>query len=113
MIADITDEHERVHGVRQEGIYYGAASLMGKVASGFGSFLAGIIADVSGFTNLVDSTTVDPMVLFRFGIIWVTFSLIVAAIAVFIIRRYDIDHVRHAEILGELELRKSKAPIDK
>ncbi|MCP4751782.1 MAG: hypothetical protein GY866_12880 [Proteobacteria bacterium] len=107
MIADITDEHERVHGVRQEGIYYGASSLMAKVASGFGSFMAGIISDVSGITKIVDVSTADPMVLLRFGLIWGPFPLIAAVIAVFIIRRYNIDYVRHAEILKELKLRKS------
>ncbi len=106
MIADITDEHERRYGVRQEGIYYGAASLMAKVATGLGSFLAGIVSDISGVTGLTDPAAADPMVLFRFGLIWGPFPLIVAAIAVFIIRHYTIDHVRHAEILTELKLRK-------
>ena len=107
MIADITDEHERVHWVRQEGIYYGASSLMAKVASGFGSFVAGIITDVSGVAGLSDPALVDPIVLLRFGLIWGPLPLVVCAIAAFIIRSYDIDHVRHANILQEINIRKS------
>jgi len=107
MIADLTDEHERVHRVRQEGIYYGASSLMAKVASGFGSFAAGIITDISGVAGLSDPVLIDPAVILRFGLLWGPLPLVVCGIAVFVIRNYDIDHVRHAKILQEIDIRKS------
>ncbi|MCP4749437.1 MAG: hypothetical protein GY866_00955 [Proteobacteria bacterium] len=110
MIADITDEHERMHGVRQEGIYYGAASLMGKIASGLGSFLAGIIADISGMSNLTDASTADPATLFRFGMIYAPWPIVLAAIVMFVVKGYDIDKARHTAILEELKLRKSATP---
>ncbi|MCP4757763.1 MAG: hypothetical protein GY866_43445 [Proteobacteria bacterium] len=113
MIADVTDEHERVYCVRQEGIYYGAASLMGKVASGFGSFLAGIVTDVSGVSGLTDPTTADSTVLLKFGLIWGPLPLFVSAMAVFMIRRYDIDRARHEKILEEIERRTTDDKIKK
>ena len=48
MIADITDEHERIHGERQEGIYYAAASFAGKMVGGAGPVLAGFVVDLAG-----------------------------------------------------------------
>ena len=48
MIADVTDEHERLHGVRQEGMYYAAASFAGKVVGGAGPVFAGVAIDLAG-----------------------------------------------------------------
>ena len=48
LVADITDEHERLHGNRQEGIYYAAASFVGKAVSGLGPIVAGFIVDIAG-----------------------------------------------------------------
>ena len=109
MIADITDEHELTHGVRQEGIYYGAASLMAKVSSGLGSFLAGIIADVSGMANLTDASTADSETLFRFAMIYGLLPIVLTVIVIVVVKGYDIDHARHAAILEELKLSRSKA----
>jgi Na+/melibiose symporter-like transporter len=106
MIADITDEHERIYDVRQEGIYYGAISLMAKIASGFGTFMAGIIADLSGITK-IEAGSADPSAVFSFGMIWGPLPLVMAAIAIAILLKYDIDHVRHTKILEEISLRKA------
>ncbi|MCP4749882.1 MAG: MFS transporter [Proteobacteria bacterium] len=103
MLADITDEHECVYGVRQEGIYYGVFSLMTKVGTGFGGFLAGIVTDISGVSGLTDPSAANPMVMNRFGLILVLFPIISAVVAVFIIRHYTLDRVRHAEILEEID----------
>lgn len=107
MIADITDEHERIYNVRQEGIYYGAISLMAKVASGFGTFMAGIITDFTGITKLVAGSIAEHSSVFSFGMIWGPLPLVMAAIAIVIVLRYDIDQVRHAKILEELRIRKA------
>ena len=101
MVADVTDEHELIYGVRQEGIYYGAISFMGKVASGLGSFVAGIIIDLSGLSDFVD-TVPDAETLFRFGLIWGPFPLLVSVAVVAVIRRYGIDRARHENTLAQL-----------
>jgi GPH family glycoside/pentoside/hexuronide:cation symporter len=108
MIADITDEHERLYNVRQEGIYYGAISLMAKIASGFGTFMAGIISDLSGITKIATGST-DASAVFSFGMIWGPLPLVAAAIAIVIILKYDIDQVRHTKILEEISMRKAVA----
>lgn len=108
MIADITDEHERLYNVRQEGIYYGAISLMAKIASGFGTFMAGIISDLSGITKITEGSA-DPSTVFTFGMIWGPLPLVMGAIAIAIILKYDIDQVRHAKILEEIGMRKAVA----
>jgi GPH family glycoside/pentoside/hexuronide:cation symporter len=105
MIADLTDEHERVYRVRQEGIYFGAVLLMTKVSTGMGNFLAGIITDITGITEFAKtSSAANPESLFSFGMIWGPLPLVLVAIAVIIVRKYDIDQSRHTAILDEIKL---------
>ncbi len=105
MLADITDEHDLVHNVRQEGMYYAVFSLMVKTGTGLGGFFAGIITDISGLSGLTDPSAIDPMVLSRLGWILVLFPILGAAISVFLIRHYGLDLKRHTEILQEIKLR--------
>jgi len=105
MIADITDEHDLVYNVRQEGIYYAVFSLMVKAGTGLGGFLGGIIIDLSGMSGMTDPSVANLVVLNRLGLILIFFPLIGGAISVFTVRNYDIDHVRHADILEKLRLR--------
>ena len=46
MVADIADEHELLHGKRQEGIFFAAGSFASKTTTGLGSFVAGIALDI-------------------------------------------------------------------
>jgi len=102
MIADVTDEHELVYRVRQEGIYYGAISFMGKVASGLGSFFAGIIIDLSGLSSFTTDATPTDEILFRFGLIWGPFPIVVAVGVTMVMRRYMIDRAKHENTLEQL-----------
>ena len=106
MIADITDEHDLVYNVRQEGIYYAVFSLMVKAGTGLGGFIGGIIIDVSGMSGMTDPSVANSVVLNRLGLILVIFPLIGAVISVFTVRHYNIDQVKHAHILEELRLRR-------
>jgi Na+/melibiose symporter-like transporter len=104
MIADITDEHERIYQVRQEGIYWGAVLLMSKVSTGMGTFLAGIITDLTGITEFAKASTgANPGSLFSFGMIWGPLPLVMGGLAIIIVRKYGIDHLRHAPILEEIK----------
>jgi len=107
ILADITDEHERIHHIRQEGLYYGAISLMQKIATGLGSFVTGLIVDFSGMSALRDSSTVSPEIIARFGWSVVIIPPTVTLIAIRFVRRYDITRARHTEILEELASRKT------
>jgi Na+/melibiose symporter-like transporter len=107
ILADITDEHERVHHVRQEGLYYGVISLMQKIATGLGSFVTGLIVDFSGIGSLKDPSTIPWETLARFGWCLVAVPTVVNVIAILFVLRYDISRARHAEILEELAHRKT------
>lgn len=102
MIADITDEHERRHGQRQEGIYYAAGSLVGKVVGGAGPVLAGFIIDLAGIVPGSEPGDVDPVAIERFG--WATGPsvLVLSAISIGCIWFYDISRRRHAEIIAQI-----------
>jgi Na+/melibiose symporter-like transporter len=107
VLADITDEHERVHHVRQEGLYYGAISLMQKVATGLGSFIVGVMVDYSGIGALRDPSMITWDILSRIGWSFISVTIVLTLIAIIFVRQYDITRARHAEILKELADRKS------
>jgi len=107
VLADITDEHERVHHVRQEGLYYGAISLMQKVATGLGSFIVGVIVDYTGMGALRDPSMITWDILSRTGWSYISVTIVLTLIAIFFARQYDITRARHAEILKELADRRS------
>jgi len=105
MIADVTDEHERRHGLRQEGIYYAAASFAGKAVGGAGPILAGFIIDLAGIVPGSAPVDVDPAAITRFG--WFTGPSVVvlSAVSIFCIWFYGISRDRHAEIIAEIRQR--------
>ena len=107
MIADITDEHERRHGQRQEGIYYAAGSLVAKVVGGAGPVLAGLIIDLSGIPPGSAPGDVDPAAVAQFG--WATGPsvLLLSALSIACIWFYDISRQRHAEIIAHIEGQRS------
>lgn len=102
MIADITDEHERRHGKRQEGIYYAAGSLVSKAVGGAGPVLAGVIIDLSGIAPGSAPGAVDPQAIERFG--WATGPsvLLLSALSIACIWFYNISRRQHAEIVADI-----------
>jgi Na+/melibiose symporter-like transporter len=107
MIADITDEHERLHGTRQEGIYYAAASFAGKAVGGAGPILAGFIIDLSGITPGVAPADVAPDVIARFGWAAGPSVVLLSALSIGCIWFYTITRARHAGILAEIRQREA------
>ena len=107
MIADITDEHERRHGSRQEGIYYSAGSLVAKVVGGAGPVLAGFIIDAAGIAPGSAPGDVDPAAIERFG--WATGPslLLLSGISIACIWFYDITRRRHAEIIAQIQAQRT------
>ncbi len=62
IIADITDEHEFEHGLRQEGGFFAAANFVNKFASIFGPVYGGVVLDVIGLTgNMRPGSVPDPV----------------------------------------------------
>ncbi len=106
MIADVTDEHERRHGSRQEGIYYAAASFASKVVGGAGPVVAGFIIDMAGIAPGSAPSEVAPEAIERFG--WATGPsvLVLSALSIACICFYSLSRARHGEILREIEQRR-------
>ncbi len=102
MIADVTDEHERRHGLRQEGIYYAAASFASKAVGGAGPIVAGVIIDMAGILPGSAPSDVAPEAIARFG--WAAGPSVLAfsALSIICIYFYGISRARHAEILREI-----------
>ncbi|MBQ75030.1 MAG: hypothetical protein CMQ20_08400 [Gammaproteobacteria bacterium] len=102
MIADITDEHERIHGNRQEGIYYAAASFAGKAVGGIGPVFAGIIIDLAGIMPGTSPEEAAPEAIIRFGWAQGPAVILLTAISIFALSFYSIDRKRHEETLEEI-----------
>jgi Na+/melibiose symporter-like transporter len=102
MIADITDEHERLHGDRQEGIYYAAASFAGKAVGGAGPVFAGLVIDLAGITPGSSPDTVAPEAIFRFGLVQGPSVIVLTAISIFAISFYGVSRKKHEETLQQI-----------
>jgi len=103
MIADVTDEHERRHGNRQEGIYYAAASLAAKTVAGAGPVLAGFIIDLAGIAPGSAPSDVAPEAIARFGWAQGPSVLLLSLLAILSIRFYRISRGQHAAIMAEID----------
>ncbi len=106
MIADVTDEHERVHGTRQEGIYYSAISFVGKATSGLGTLLAGAAVDFVGLDPNADPANVPSAVIDGLGIVYGS-VLLAILVPVGLLWGYDIDRTRHEQIRREIAAAKA------
>jgi Na+/melibiose symporter-like transporter len=100
MIADITDEHERRHGQRQEGMYFAAASFAGKIVGGAGPVIAGYVISWSGITPGADPASVPADVIDRFGWIQGPMVIVLSVLCIVAIGFYDLTRTRHRQILA-------------
>ncbi len=103
MVADVTDEHERLHGTRQEGIYYSSVSFVGKATSGLGTLLAGVAIDWVGLDPNADPSFVPGAVVQGLGIVYGPCVLILILVPVALLWGYDIDRERHRAIRREID----------
>ena len=102
MIADVTDEHERRHGERQEGIYYSAVSFTGKATSGLGAMLAGAAIDFVGLNPNADPAEAPQAAINGLGLLYGPGVMIFCLLPIALIWGYDIDRVRHRQIRDEI-----------
>ncbi|MEQ9003752.1 MAG: MFS transporter, partial [Pseudomonadales bacterium] len=105
MISDVTDEHERRHGLRQEGIYYAAASFAGKAVGGAGPILAGLIIDMAGIVPGSLPADIDPAAVARFGWAAGPTVVVLSLASVACVAFYRISRQQHARILAEIQQR--------
>jgi Na+/melibiose symporter-like transporter len=105
MIADVTDLDELQSGSRREGVFFGAESFAWKALAGFGALFAGLVVDLVGLTQGMRAEDAGPAIVRNLGLsLGVTMTVLIG-LAVFFIRRYDIDRARHAQIRAALDTR--------
>ena len=103
MIADITDEHEELHGSRNEGIYYAAASFAAKAIGGFGIIISGVIVDLAGIQRNATVETIDPDALRTLALAMGPGVLVMIAITVGVASLYRLTRQEHARIRSAIE----------
>ncbi|NJN50771.1 MAG: MFS transporter [Gammaproteobacteria bacterium] len=98
MVSDITDQHEEVHGSRNEGIYFAALSFAAKAVGGFGIVISGIVVDLAGITRGATAATVNPDSLAFLGIAMGPGVLVMIALTVYVSSFYGITRAEHGRI---------------
>ena len=92
IVADISDEHELAHGIRQEGGFYAAINFINKLATVAGPVYTGIAMDVIGLPAGATPGEVDPVVLDR-----LIYALGVGVIPGFVIALFVVFKIRMRE----------------
>ena len=104
-LADIADEHELATGRRQEGIFFASRTFFGKLTSGIGHLVAGLVIDLIGFPTGAKPGEVAADVVMQLGIFEGPIASVPAMLAAIWYARYRIDRARHAEIRTQLVAR--------
>ena len=98
MIADITDEHEEIHGSRNEGIYYAAASFAAKAIGGFGIIISGVVVDLAGIQRNATVETIDPEALRTLAMAMGPGVLVMIGITASVASLYRLSRKEHGRI---------------
>ena len=109
MVADATDEHDLLFGIRREGLYFAALVFGSKCALGLGGMLAGLGLKLIGFpsvpTSPAGAALLSPQVIERLGFLWGPgFALCILCAAPFYFA-YKLDRAAHVRILHEIDSR--------
>ena len=108
MVGDVVDEDDLATGERREGLYNGFFTFLRKLGGAFAGFLAGVVLDLAGLPEGRDVVAPESAV----NAIRVLASVVTSAMvlwAAWLARGYPLTRKRHAQILAELEARKSRA----
>jgi len=109
IVADVTDEHEHDHGLRQEAGFFSAANLVNKFATVFGPLYGGIVLDLVGLQAGMRPGSVPAPVLD--GLAW-AFGLGTLpgfVIALLLVLRINLGRARVEEIQAALRARSAGA----
>ena len=103
MIADITDEHEEIHGSRNEGIYYAAASFAAKAIGGFGIIISGVVVDLAGIQRNATVETIDPEALRTLAMAMGPGVLVMIGITASVASLYKLTRKEHSRIRAAID----------
>ena len=110
MMADIADHQELQNGLRQEGIFSGGIAFSGKVTTGFGLILGGLLLDlVIVFPTGLQPGEVAQDVLLRMAIIDGILMPALNAIPFALLLKYELNRATVHEIQSQLNARRQSA----
>jgi glycoside/pentoside/hexuronide:cation symporter, GPH family len=108
MVADIADEHELLHGKRQEGIFFAAASFANKCTTGFGNIVAGVALDLIAWprgAHIQSAADVPHETIIQLGLIYGPVVAGFAVVCVWCFSHYTLTRQRHQAIVAALVAR--------
>jgi glycoside/pentoside/hexuronide:cation symporter, GPH family len=108
-LADVADQNELKHGLRQEGILYATRSLAAKMDLAVGTFLAGIVITAINFPAKATPGLVPADTLYKLGLADSVFAAIPGLIAILFYARYNIDRRSFRETRAALDARQATA----
>ena len=110
MLADVIDEDELRSGARREGIYAGTFTFVRKLGGASGVFLAGLILQLSGYT---EGATQQPDTA-RQAVRWLSAlgPALALAAAVWIARGYPLSRIRHAALRSQIAALRASREVD-
>ena len=108
-LADIADENELAHGVRQEGVLYSTRNLAAKIDQALGAALAGFALWVISFPPMATPGQVPDEVLFNLVFVDGILATIPGLIAAVCYARYNITRARYDATKAALAARRAAA----
>lgn len=106
MMADVAEEHALHTGRAQQGVFFSATSFSGKLASGFGHFVAGVGLDWIAFPLQEEPSAVGALAIRHLGLLNLGAALI-TIVAIWVFRWYRID--RRTQLETRLALEAARA----
>ena len=102
MLSDLVEAREAAAGSREEGTLLAVQSFIGKVASGAGTFIGGIILSLIGFPEQAQVAEVTPEVVNRLGLVYGPALGLLYIASIYTLGYYRITRASHAETLATL-----------
>lgn len=106
-LADVADENELKHGVRQEGVLYATRALAAKVDQAIGAALAGFVLSFIAFPIKAVPGEVPAGVLQNLALWDGVLAIVPGLVAVACYARYRITHVTYAETKAALAVKRA------
>ena len=108
MLADVADDYDLRHGMRSEGMFFGAITFSRKASTGAGTAIAGVLLDVIAFPHQAVVGGVPSATLFHLALLYGPVLLAILCSGCLVLAPYDLSRGRHEEILRRLGARTQK-----
>ncbi len=105
-LADVADENELKHGVRQEGVRYSTRALAAKLDTALGTALAGAVLTFIAFPERAEPGAVPDVILRNLSVAYVLTAL-PGLVAVYFYSRFGITRTRYEEMQAALARRRT------